>query len=70
MIMEGLSIDMLSGIMVGGILVFYGCGYSYYPPINTDANDILLRDNIFIHVMIILLVGISDMVDESYTKEC
>lgn len=49
---------LICSFMVGGILVFYGCGYSYYPPINTDANDILLRDNIFIHVLIILLVGI------------
>lgn len=49
---------LICSFMVGGILTVYGCGYSYYPPVNTAQNDVLFKDNTLIHILAILLFGI------------
>lgn len=53
-----LTILLFAGVVVGTILAWAACGYSYYPMRDYGASDVLLEDSFLIHVLMIVALGV------------
>ena len=54
---------LMAGLLVCSLFVriiffFEGCHYSYYPLVGSGMADILLEDNIWIHAILVVLLGV------------
>ena len=48
---------LVCSLLVSSIICFEGCNYSYYPLVGSGMADILLKDNILVHIVLVVLMG-------------
>lgn len=53
-----LVVLLLSSLIVGAVLVYAACRYSYYPQKDYNLNDLLLEDSFVMHILLVGILGV------------